>query len=345
MSSLTIAITSYNRPLELRRCIESLLPLPEGVEVVVSDDCSPKLAEIRTAIADFVFPAHRVFLRESEQNAGFDANVLRSITLSRSSHVMLLSDDDMLEPSCAESALAFVGAEDPAVAFVRFSEFRPGTNAATRPASDFQRNYAATTQFSASDVLNRGAVLYNAILFSGLIFRRSAVLEQGAVWERFARSIYVQVAIFMTLGSQHGCWFLSGPGVLIGGDGENGFGLNPAAVGQNDLADRSTMISRLRYHKRLFIVVRDLAQLLNPSLEVAFFKEYHLRAVAAFKEARNTDRRMLESYWNAYSEIAPSVPLVNRLAFAMLWSLPVTVTNSLLLLPETLLRSRRRRGH
>jgi glycosyltransferase involved in cell wall biosynthesis len=343
MNSLTIAITSYNRPRELRRCIESLLPLPDGVEVLVSDDCSPKLDEIRAAISDLVFPAHSVFLSESAENIGYDANVLRTIELSKTSHVMLLSDDDLLEPGCVDSARRFVVTQDPAVAFVRFGKYRPGLVDATRPAFDFDRNFSRTTHFSVSDVMSRGAVLYSAILFSGLVFRRAPVLEHGAVWERFARSIYVQVAIFMTLASQHGCWFLSGPGVLVGGDGENGFGLNSAAVGQSDLADRGSVLSRLRYHKRLFVVIHDLAELISPSVEAVFFKEYHVRAIAAFAEARNINRKMLSEYWKTYREITPNVPLVNSMAFTLLWILPTSAANALLSVPARLLRSRRGR--
>ena len=50
MFKLSIGIVSYNRPFELQRTIKSLMPLPEGVEVIICDDKSPRLNDILSSI-------------------------------------------------------------------------------------------------------------------------------------------------------------------------------------------------------------------------------------------------------------------------------------------------------
>ncbi|RZJ79870.1 MAG: hypothetical protein EOO47_09415 [Flavobacterium sp.] len=103
----------------------------------------------------------------------------------------------------------------------------------------------------------------------------------------------------MKLNLKYGSHFIKGPGVIIGGDGESGFGHNEASsIIDNDLKDRSSVISNLSYHKRLFGVIRCLTQETGENIFQPFNREYKIRSIKAFYLARKFGRKYALNYWN-----------------------------------------------
>lgn len=317
---LSIAVLSYNRPQELVRCVESMVPLPQNVELLIIDDCSPRISQIRDALRGLQDRFERVHLIESEQNVGYDGNLLRAFTVSSARHVMLISDDDYAEQGCIASVLRHLKRNDVTTAFTRFGSKVIGSDRLS-----FERVYPASTYFPKELVVQKGVHIYNAILFSGLIFHRESVLENSELLKQYDRSIYTQVVMFIVLSLIGGSWFIEGPGVVAGGDGSSGFGLNQASVGELDLVDRSTPHSRLRYHKRLLFAIRRLAEQKGSQLQMVFEKEYNLRCVPNLLAARALGRKSASRYWAEYSSLGISTPVYLPLAFGIIWVMPYTV--------------------
>ena len=289
MFKLSIGIISYNRPFELHRTIKSLLPLPEGVEVIICDDKSPRLDEILSNIS-YLIDNEKIKFVINESNLGYDENLFHVIELVNSDHVFLLGDDDYLEPGAIDNVLNFIGTENNInCAFLRFSN---GFD------NNYTRNYGRNIYFNNQTIVNNGSFLFNSILFSGLIFAKKPVLENKAILRNFFKSIYIQVAIFSILNIKHGSFFIGGPGVIVGGDGESGFGFNESSAGlDTDLKDRSSVISNLSYHKRLFYVIYKLSNDIKTDIYSPFINEYKIRSVKAFIVARKQGRKYLTKYF------------------------------------------------
>jgi glycosyltransferase involved in cell wall biosynthesis len=288
MFKLSIGIVSYNRPFELQRTIKSLMPLPEGVEVIICDDKSPRLNDILSSI-NYLIDNEKIRFIINQTNLGYDQNLFQVIELAYADHVLLLGDDDYLEPGAIDNVLNFIGSENNInCAFLRFGN---GFD------NNYTRNYGRNIYFNNKTIVNNGSFLFNSILFSGLIFAKKPVLDNKLVLRNYFKSIYIQVAIFSILNIEYGSFFISGPGVIVGGDGESGFGFNESSVGLDmDLKDRSSVISNLSYHKRLFDVINKLSNDIQIDIYSPFINEYKIRSIKAFIVARKLGRKYLIKY-------------------------------------------------
>jgi len=286
---LTVGIISYNRPTEILRTVRSLFPLPSNVEVLVCDDDSPLKLDIFKSLKDF-FIYDNVRFVQNRVNLGYDGNLYNVIKQSSSQYVLLLGDDDYLE----ENALINL------VDFIKNTEnFYCGFLSYYDPALKLRnRSYSRSQYFPKKKLETDGSFVFNSILFSGLVFRRDAVIENRRILEKYMSSIYIQVAIFSILSCRYGSYFIEGCGVVVGGDGANGFGLNSSAgVNDTDLAIRNSIVSNLAYHKRLFKVLKLLEDDLKFNIFSVFIKEYNLRSIKALVRARNEGRNQLFLYW------------------------------------------------
>jgi glycosyltransferase involved in cell wall biosynthesis len=327
---LTVAILSYNRPKELRRCLSSLIPMPEGVEIVVFDDASPMRTEIIGAVADVKAIDPAISLKINPENLGYDGNLVNAVVASAGEHVMLLSDDDFLEKGCLVSVLGALRVDDPACAFVRFlitdnlhSNSDSGEHYVRR------RDLEIATTLGPDDLRRNGAVIYNSILFSGLIFKRRLVHRHLETLQQFRNSIYTQVAIFALLTNEFGARFIPGPGVVACGDGANGFGSNSSASNDGDLVDRTTVHSNLKFNRRLIEVIYKLSLVLGSAFSKSFFREYNFRNFSGMRIARNAGRRSLARYWQELGEITHGRGLFHWAAYLAMLILPIAVVNDI----------------
>ena len=96
MTLLSICIPSYNRPLELKRLLQSIDCSPEGVEIIISEDLAPNRLEIREIVSQFSkISTYDIKYFENESNLGFDGNLRRLIEHANGVFVMFMGDDDM----------------------------------------------------------------------------------------------------------------------------------------------------------------------------------------------------------------------------------------------------------
>ena len=320
---LRVAILSYNRPAELERALKSLLPIPDGVEVVVYDDKSPRSAEISSVKTRASLLEPRVRFVHRAYNLGYDRNLLEAISDESAKYVVLLSDDDMLEDSTLSNIVDGLKKHSPTVAFVRYVENLKRIVGGERESSPkrIRRDMADTAYFPPSE-LNNGSVVFFAILFSGLVFKTNEVNLKRATLDQFIGSIYIQVAIFLLLFKEHGALFLKGPGVIVGGDGENGFGKNDAGANDADLVNRSSTTSNIKFQKRLVGVVNSLTPTLGHSFNKSFFGTFNLRSLSGLRHARLVSRRDCRAYWTGFRGVTKNLRIGHLLCFILIYLLP-----------------------
>ena len=94
---LSICIPSYNRPNELIRLLRSLpKDVYNDVEIVISEDKSPKRTEINIAVQKFKLsnPDLKIIYSENESNLGYDLNLKELIKKASGEFIMFMGDDD-----------------------------------------------------------------------------------------------------------------------------------------------------------------------------------------------------------------------------------------------------------
>jgi hypothetical protein len=327
---LTVGILSYNRPKELLRSIKSLLPLPKNVEVIICDDKSPKVDEILHEIKDLVSSNNIKFI-SNNINLGYDRNLFQIIELANADHVMLLGDDDYLEEGAVENVVNFISnTTDFKCGFLHFKSIENSTGLIS-----YSRYFSSNKFFNKNTLEKEGSFLYNSILFSGLIFSKKAIENNQLDFSKYYKCIYIQVAIFVKLNLIYGSYYVFGPGIIIGGDGESGFGFNEAAKNNDtDLRDRSSIISNLSYHKRLFDVIENLVVDTNFDIKIPFYKEYSIRSIKAFYTARKYGRKYLISYWKELKKLSVPYIKLNYPIYFIIFCLPLWILKYPILIIE-----------
>lgn len=335
---LTVGIISYNRPRQLLRTLNSLLPLPSGIEVVICDDNSPKILEILSSISNIIKNNKNVRFIQNQINIGYDKNVFNVIERSNTEYVLLLGDDDYLETNALENLHRFLSnTNNIKCGFLRFKS----------KSDNIYKRYNLTDKYYEKAIVNsNGSFIYNSILFSGLIFNRKEVITHKEVLSKYFTSIYIQIAIFLILHSKYGSYYISGPGVIIGGDGESGFGFNEASSNiDDDLKDRTSIISNLAYHKRLFEVIKKIEVDINNQIMRPFILEYKIRCIKAIFIARKNGRKNLRNYWIALNSLNISGIWIITPVYLYIYFSPLFFLNQTIVFLELLLMKYRKFKH
>lgn len=94
----SILIPSYNRPEYLEKTIQSILSSTfSNYEIIVSDDCSPKLVNIIDVLEKFKCNSNVSFYSQ-EVNIGWSENRNFLVQKATGKYIILLGDDDLLFP-------------------------------------------------------------------------------------------------------------------------------------------------------------------------------------------------------------------------------------------------------
>ncbi|RMH23582.1 MAG: glycosyltransferase family 2 protein [Acidobacteria bacterium] len=103
---ISVLIVSHQSRRHLERCLRSLPPVGDGLEVIVADNAS---SDGSAELARRVLPAATVL--ELGENAGFGAANNRAAAAARGDRLLLLNPDAELEPGCLERLAAALDAD------------------------------------------------------------------------------------------------------------------------------------------------------------------------------------------------------------------------------------------
>ncbi|NCO69855.1 MAG: hypothetical protein COW76_19690 [Shewanella sp. CG18_big_fil_WC_8_21_14_2_50_42_11] len=271
---LSIVVLSYNRPLQVQRILNNLRGVRSSdFNLIIKDDCSPRSIEIKEIVENFKSNlGFELVFHSNSKNLGYDLNLIDSFSIATSDYVFLLSDDDYLNGLELISLLDFLKVNTKKVLFTPYLD--GGVVRRSNAKDSFHLN-----KFS--------DVIYNSILFSGLIFHRKSVVNLPKDMKFLSNCIYSQVYIASVLVFSEKDFGFSIENLLyLGGDGENFFGKNSSAVNSNILMDRGQIYSDLRYQSFLLRVVEKIATDTSPIVYKSFLKEYRKRMVAYGLRAR-----------------------------------------------------------
>jgi glycosyltransferase involved in cell wall biosynthesis len=281
MRSIDIIVLSFNRPKSLTRLIDSLsLVKNANVSVHVSDDNSPRFNEIEQVVNDCRTRASLpIILHSRNRNLGYDGNLIESFSLGSGELVMLMSDDDYFDKPNAEALLSDIQNSQCDLGFVSYSSIGA--------------TYRSEASGKGQTKVNAD-LIYNAILFSGLVFNRSKFANLATGHEFLRSCIYTQVFL-VAVGVFQGCsvqYFTSGR-IVLGNDGESFFGKNSASSNKDlDLRDRSHSFSNFHYQRRLLALVQYTDRhCVNGRIFDSFFREYFIRLAGYVLKLEARSRR------------------------------------------------------
>ena len=281
---LDIAILSYNRTHELARALQSFETIVnECVRVVVYEDCSPNQAKIEKICSEFqdILSIPLVYCPGST-NVGYDRNLLRAFDTD-SDFTLLLSDDDFVDPVFFESFIERLKNFTGDVLISSFSK----RGEIYRSAGHYFGGYSQH-------------VLYDSVLFSGLVFRNSVISLDQDELSLLGTSIYTQVYLVSKFWRADSGYFTS-PFIVAGEDGENYFGKSESSQEQTILSDRSHHDSNLAYQERFQKISLLGINRYHPSLEKAFLHSYSLRLISHFFRVKLNNP---SNFWDSFSKLS-----------------------------------------
>lgn len=122
---LTIVIPTYDRPIQLKRCLEALVPqLNESCQLYIFDNHSPTpVTEVAEPILNNQ-PFSSWTITRHPFNIGGPANIMHSFQYADTPWVWVLGDDDTPKPNAIKTILELIAAHSDSLAFVfRVPEF------------------------------------------------------------------------------------------------------------------------------------------------------------------------------------------------------------------------------
>ena len=306
---LSIVVLSYNRPEQIRRIFDNLIGITcNDCNIIIKDDASPCIPAISSVVAEYKEKIDlEVVMHVNDLNLGYDRNLLDAFYVTKSDYIFLLSDDDYLIGSKINDLITILKSKTYDFYFTPYAD------------KDFiKRKKDAGFIFK-----NFANVIYNSILFSGLIFNRKKVLLLDKDKDFLSNCIYTQVYLAACIIFESESYGFAPEGLLIlGGDGENYFGKNESAINSEILSDRMKITSNLNYQPFLINVVDEIACKTDNKIKILFMREYFKRLVSYSLRARAIGLSSYAQFFNAYMKSKIPFNIVFFISLILLFIVP-----------------------
>ena len=333
---LSVCVTSYKRVKELQRCLKSVdSQSSELIEIVVSEDCSSERERIKETVETYAKSSpYKVVFNTNEHNLGYDRNLKRLATLASGEYVFYMSDDDCLYPNTLDSLIEALKEKKPAMAYAPFWY-------------GYDEAKEAKRKHQGSEILEKGEGtvskrVYDAILFSGLTFKREYLL--GIDGERFKNLNYIQVYMFLDVMYRYGGYYHDVLMIDSVSDGENAYGTVDSSNGGNDLlANRESIFSNIEFNKGLFRVIKMFDEDNGTHIFSEFSKEYSLRSLAGLCRARRYGLKTYNDYWDRVKNSGIELSPIAYTYYIIVYFFGASFSKSLFILPRKILK--KVRGH
>lgn len=165
LSVFTIIITTHDRPLLLKRALQSLIAqtFSDFQVIIVSDSAAyiPPYEEFLALQGRYIF-----VLRSGIDGPAESRNM--GLALAKSKYVMFLDDDDAFEPTHLESLAAAVSEQSPDILFCSFS-------ICTEDRTKMPPEIVSFETFSIADATKDSVYVRNTIPNNCLVYRRDAI--------------------------------------------------------------------------------------------------------------------------------------------------------------------------
>lgn len=328
---LSIVILSYNRPEQLSRILSKFVGYDsDKFNLIIKDDVSPRIDAIEDIYEEFKDKLGiELVLYKNPKNLGYDLNLLNSFEITNAEYVCLLSDDDYIEPGKLGALLSILERREFDLYFTPYSDV--ALNKTYRDQLCPETNFSSTKDYVSA--------IYNSILFSGLVFRVSAVNALEKDYDFLSSCIYSQVFVSVSLIHQSNSYgTLPGGILMLGGDGENFFGKNQSAKKSELLSDRTKSYSNLNYQGFLLKVVNALARSVDTQILGDFSREYSKRLIAYGLRVRSNGVKEYAHFFNSYKRSPTPNNSLNFLVLLSIFLVPSRLSEFLYTSGVSLLR-------
>lgn len=201
MCNLTVAIPTYNRPIELIKVLNSLLSqLNENINIVIIDNCSDTPIDellIKNSIASDSIKVYR-----NNLNIGLGPNLIRALEYSTSDWIWLLGDDDIPNIDSIEKISSCIRKnEHEDICLIKFNSDAGGK-------LDNDLKIINTNELA---ILAKNPEIYSNLLFiSNSIFNKTIILKQISLLYKFAGSLAPHIpAIIASVKNGHAIIWLN----------------------------------------------------------------------------------------------------------------------------------------
>jgi len=199
---LTIALPTYNRSKDLRVALDSVLPqlvqpFSNRVEVLISDNASTDDTSAIAREYEKRF-AGIVRYRVNAHNVGFSRNVDAAIRSSQGEYVLLLGDDDGLEPNALQTIFSVIDSHvDFGIAFFKERKYDQNLEFPLDAVSENLTTADVKFCFRDGHDYIRERHAFPPFLVSGYMVRRDMWLQ--AVVNEFLDTICVHVLVALNI--------------------------------------------------------------------------------------------------------------------------------------------------
>jgi abequosyltransferase len=321
---ISLCITSYNRVKELSRCLNSIkTKYINQIEIVVSEDCSPKKNQIKNLVLNFQkITPYKLIFNSNKKNIGFDRNLRKLIDISNGEYLLFVTDDDSLMENKLDELIKLMLKIDFSVGFT------PYYDCVTKR---YDRKLKSTEVIPAG-MKSVTKHLYSSILLSGLIFKKSALPKYDV--KLFANLIYSQVYLFAYILRKNSGYYFDIPIVRYIGDGENSFGKNDAAEKNELLANRKNYLSNLEFHKCLIATIQLFDIHAKENLMFEFSKQYSLKSYTGMYYARSFGLNALRQYWIKLHSLNIKLSFIVYFYYIILFIFGCFISNIIFIVPK-----------
>jgi len=298
------------------------------IEIVVSEDCSPKREEIRNIVNQYVSKTdYCVSYNTNVNNLGYDCNLGKLIKLARGEYILFISDDDAFCGGALDKIIDALREIDCAVVLTPFIT--------SYNKAKFGRRLAKTTMLIPQGIKNVKRYLYCSILFSGLIFKKSLISDYSP--DKFKNLIYFQLYLFASVLHKNTGYYIDVPLVQCINDGENSFGVSDSSEKNPLLADRKSIYSNLEYHKKLIRVIEIFDGENGTDLMNSFAREYSLRGYGGMSKACKAGKREFYNYWTKMNSLNIKLSLISKIYYWALKIFGYKVCDVVFFIPKSIL--------
>lgn len=337
---ISICITSYKRIKELERCIRSVdSKYCDKIEIIISEDCSPQKEQIQTLVETLAKESpYRIVFNTNVNNLGYDRNLKQLQRLASGEYIFYLSDDDVIIPGALDKLIDHIENNHHKDELI-FAPFWYG------PINDVRRKHKGSFKIEKGSK-SAAEYVYDAILFSGLIFKKCAVFDLDA--ERFKNLNYFQVYMFLHVMNKSGAFYLDEMMIDSVSDGENAYGqVDSSKSSQKDkrneyLADRNSAFSNLEFNKGLFKAIKIFDEDNGTKVFDKFSKEYSLRSFGGLCRARSFGMKTYKEYWKKMHELEIKYSGIINIYYIVLLVFGAKYGEAIFSIPKVLLRKIRK---
>ena len=185
---VSICIPSYNRPQELSRLLDSIdYADPKALEIVICEDKSPKRAEVRDMVNNFISQSpYSVKYIENVSNYGYDRNLRECISHAEGEWIIFMGDDDIFLPGVLEGYFDFLSSVNAGYVLRAYR-----TTRSNGKVEDYK--YYQDTRYFDPSPSTYVELFRKSVFISGFTFRSE--YAQGLLTDRFDGGLLFQLYI------------------------------------------------------------------------------------------------------------------------------------------------------